>query len=89
VRIANRAARKGEKKARRQPREAQGKLRRGKVKHLPFALDGGTHAFIRNAQGDDAFPAAEDCRESLTYLLGNSCRPKRALASWRGIFELS
>ena len=24
--------------------------------HLPFALDGGTHAFIRDAQGDDAFP---------------------------------
>jgi hypothetical protein len=31
---------------------------RGKVKHLPFALDGDTHAFIRNAQGGDAFPAA-------------------------------
>ena len=25
---------------------------RGKVKHLPFALDGDTHAFIRNVQGD-------------------------------------
>jgi hypothetical protein len=63
--------------------------RRGKVKHLPFALDGGTHAFIRNAQGDDALPAAEDCRESFTCLLGNSCGPKRALRLVRGIFELS
>jgi hypothetical protein len=62
---------------------------RGKVKHLPFALDGDTHAFIRNAQGDDAFPAGGDCRESFICLLGNSCRPKQALASWRGIFELS
>ncbi len=65
---------------------------RGKVKipnHLPFAFDGDTHAFIRNAQGDDAFPTAGDCRESFICLLGNSCRPKRALASRRGIFELS
>ena len=57
--------------------------------HLPFALDGGTHAFIRDAQGDDAFPTAGDCRESFICLLGSPCRPKRALASWRGIFELS
>ena len=38
---------------------------RGKVKHLPFALYGDTHAFIRNAQGDDAFPTAEDRRDIL------------------------
>jgi hypothetical protein len=59
------------------------------VKHLPFALDGDTHAFIRNAQSDEAFPTAGDCRESFICLLGNSRWSKRAFASWRGIFKLS
>src|SRR5229473_4120918 len=57
--------------------------------HLPFALDGDTHRVHAERPGRDVFPTAQDCRERVTCLLGNSCEPERASASRRGIFGFS
>jgi len=64
-------------------------LRRGREYfqiHLPFALDGDTHAFIRNALGGDLFPTAGIAENASLACLGNACEPARASASRREIF---